>query len=167
MGRVRPRRTLSHSGHKIGLNFRSLGCKKDIGVLQMRDIQRLDNRIFQRPRATELLMRLADLLIACTLLVITLPLMTIVALVIKCESPGPILDRQTCIGRSGRRFQMLKFRTAVHYPYRAIPPWAPVPTQIGQILWRTRLEVLPQLIHVLRGEMSIIDRERGARAFLD
>ena len=82
--------------------------------------------------------------------------MIIVALAIKLESAGPVLDRQTCIGRGGRRFQMLKFRTTVHWSDLAIHPWAQVPTQIGQFLWHIRIEALPQLINVLRDEMSII-----------
>src|SRR5690349_21839578 len=55
--------------------------------------------------------RLADLVIAAVLLVITLPLMLAVSLAIKWEAPGPIFERQTCIGRSSRGFQSLKFRT--------------------------------------------------------
>jgi hypothetical protein len=70
--------------------------------------QQID-RIVQRRGTAELMTRLGDLLIACMLLAITLPLLLIVALAIKLESAGPVLDRQTCIGRGGRRFQMLKF----------------------------------------------------------
>jgi lipopolysaccharide/colanic/teichoic acid biosynthesis glycosyltransferase len=125
------------------------------------------HRLVQPRPVTERITRLGDFLIACVLLAITLPLMVIVVLAIKLESPGPVLDRQTCVGRCGRRFQMLKFRTAVHNPYRPTPPWAQMPTQIGQLLWRTRIEVLPQLINVLRGEMSIIDREGGSPSLLD
>jgi lipopolysaccharide/colanic/teichoic acid biosynthesis glycosyltransferase len=53
--------------------------------------------------------RLGDIVIACLFLAITSPLMLIVALAIKLESTGPVLDGQSCIGRGGRRFQMLKF----------------------------------------------------------
>jgi lipopolysaccharide/colanic/teichoic acid biosynthesis glycosyltransferase len=134
--------------------------------VQMRENRQMHRLVQPRP-ATERIPRLGDFLIACVLLAITLPLMVIVVLAIKLESPGPVLDSQTCIGRGGRRFQMLKFRTAVHNPYRPAPPWAQVPTPIGQFLWRTRIEALPRLINVLRGEMSIIDREGGSRSFLD
>jgi lipopolysaccharide/colanic/teichoic acid biosynthesis glycosyltransferase len=111
--------------------------------------------------------RLVDLVIACVLLAITLPLMSIVALAIKWESPGPILHRQTCIGRGGRRFQSLKFRTAVHDPEHTIPEWARTPTQIGHFLRYTRIEALPQLINVLRGEVSMIDPDGNSPSFLD
>jgi lipopolysaccharide/colanic/teichoic acid biosynthesis glycosyltransferase len=56
---------------------------------------------------------------------------------------------------------MLKFRTTVHDPQLASAAWAQKTTQVGQFLRYTRIENLPQLINVLRGEMSIIDR--GAR----
>jgi lipopolysaccharide/colanic/teichoic acid biosynthesis glycosyltransferase len=108
--------------------------------------------------------RLTDVVIACIFLALSLPLVIVVALAIKLESSGPILDKQSCIGRGGRRFLILKFRTAVHDPYHAIPSWAQAPTRIGQLIWWTRVEALPQLINVLRGEMSIIDREGGSQS---
>ena len=117
--------------------------------------------------ARDQMRRLGDVAIACILLAITLPLMIIVALAIKWESPGPVLDRQTCIGRGGRRFQMLKFRTTVHEPAHATAGWAREMTQIGQFLRYTRIEPLPQLINVLRGEMSMIERDSRSPSFLD
>jgi len=107
--------------------------------------------------ARDQMRRLGDVAIACILLAITLPLMIIVALAIKWESPGPVLDRRSCIGCNGRRFQMLKFRTAVHDPEHATPAWAQRTTGVGQFLRYTRIDVLPQLINVLRGEMTLID----------
>src|SRR5260221_4104964 len=97
--------------------------------------------------AADGLRRLTDPAIACILLAITLPLMIVVALAIKLESAGPVLERRSCIGLSGRRFQMLKFRTAVHDCDQVVLIWARVPTQIGQFLWQTRIEALPQLIN--------------------
>jgi lipopolysaccharide/colanic/teichoic acid biosynthesis glycosyltransferase len=104
--------------------------------------------------------RLGDLLLACFLLAITLPLLIVVALAIKCESQGPVFDRQTCIARGGRRFHMLKFRTSACDPQHARPAWAQQATWVGQF-------ALPQLINVLRGEMSMIDRDLGSPSFLD
>jgi len=111
--------------------------------------------------------RLGDFLIACLLLATTAPLMLIIALGIKLEGAGPVLDRQTCIGCNGRRFQALKFRTAVHDPQHATPAWAQRMTPVGEFLRYTRIEALPQLINVLRGEMSIIDRDARSPSFLD
>src|SRR5258708_32434881 len=91
--------------------------------------------------------------------------MLIVALAIMLESAGPVLDRQTCIGRGGRRFQMLKFRALVHDPERTRPVWAGRPTQIGHLLRYPRIEDLPQLLKVLRGEMSLIDAAERSTSF--
>ena len=68
--------------------------------------------------------RIADVVIAGALLAITLPLMLCAALAIRFEGPGPILDRVSCIGRGGRRFQMLRFRTMVHDAAGTLPNWA-------------------------------------------
>ena len=111
--------------------------------------------------------RLGDFLIACILLAITLPLLLIVALAIKVDSPGPVLDKHTWIGLGGRRFRMLQFRTVAWEPRYFVPPWAREPTGMAQFLRGTRIEGLPRLINVLRGEMGIIDREAGSPSFLD
>jgi lipopolysaccharide/colanic/teichoic acid biosynthesis glycosyltransferase len=113
------------------------------------------------------MMGLRDFVIACLLLAITGPLMLIVALVIKLESTGPVLERRECIGRGGRRFQMLKFRTTMHDPRHATPAWAQKTTQVGEFLRYTRIEDLPQLINVLRGDISIIDRDARSPSVLD
>ena len=128
-------------------------------ISAMRGIRgtRLSGRV-QEQGAAEQMRRLCDLLFACLLLAITFPLMIIVALAIKSESPGPVLESESCIGQRGRRFQMLKFRTTTHDPERTLPGWAKKTTRVGQFLRYTRIEALPQLINILRGEMSLIDR---------
>jgi lipopolysaccharide/colanic/teichoic acid biosynthesis glycosyltransferase len=95
--------------------------------------------------------------------------MLIVTLAIMLGGVGPVLDRQTCIGRSGRRFQMLKFRIVVHDPdpEHTKPMWARNTTQVGQFLRLTRIDALPQLINVIRGEMSLIDSDGSSPSFLD
>jgi len=118
----------------------------------------------QRQDAPDQMRRLGDVVIASVLLVLTLPLMLLVAVAIRCESSGPALERQTCICHGGRRCQILKFRTAklTHGPV-----WARKPTPFGQFLRQTRIDVLPQLINVLRGEMSLVDRHARSPSFLD
>ena len=115
----------------------------------------------------EQMRRLADLVIAGALLILALPLMALVALAIRWEGPGRIFERQACIGRGGHRFQMLKFRTMVPDPEHTIPVWARKPTQIGGFLRYTRLELLPRLINVLRGDMSLTDPDGSSPPFLD
>jgi lipopolysaccharide/colanic/teichoic acid biosynthesis glycosyltransferase len=109
----------------------------------------------------------ADVLIAGVLLVITAPLLIFVALAIKGEGPGPIFERQRCIACGGRRFEMLKFRTVVHKPDGTMPAWARKTTQVGDFLHYSRIECLPQLFNVLRGEMSILDPDGNSPSFLE
>jgi putative colanic acid biosynthesis UDP-glucose lipid carrier transferase len=136
----------------------------------------LDMRSFREPQlsrhvqedgVSRQVKRLGDIAIACLLLGVTSPLMLIVALAIKLESAGPVLERETCVRRGGRRFQMFKFRTTVHGPRHATPAWAQKRTPVGQFLWHTRVEALPRLINVLHGEMSMLDRDGSPSSFLD
>jgi lipopolysaccharide/colanic/teichoic acid biosynthesis glycosyltransferase len=135
----------------------------------MRGVPRLPLSRHARQRdAPDQLRHLADWAIAFILLALTLPLMIIVALMIRSESPDhPVFQRHNCIGLGGRRFEMLKFRTIAHDPENITPSCAQKPTAVGQFLRRTRIDALPQLINVLRGEMSIVDRDAGSPSFLD
>lgn len=127
---------------------------------------RLSGTVRER-RSGRHIRRLHDCAIASLLLAMASPLMLLVALAIKLESAGPVLVKHTCIGR-GRRFQMLKFRTTVDAdPDRMMPIWAEKTTQVGQFLRYSRIEALPQLLNVLRGEMSLIDPDGSSPTFLD
>jgi lipopolysaccharide/colanic/teichoic acid biosynthesis glycosyltransferase len=101
----------------------------------------------------------ANILLACALLSLTVPLMVFIALAIKCESPGPVLQRRERVGFGGRRVALLAFRTTVYDPAEALPAWARKPTRVGAFLWQTRMNALPQLINALRGEMSLLEAE--------
>ena len=128
------------------------------------------NQLFRRAHgelALDQMRRLLDIVIALALLAATAPLMLGVALAIKAESPGPILVKESCIGLGGRRFQLLRFRTVLHDPERTVPSWARKVTPFGEVLRYTRIEGLPQLINVLRGEMTIIDPDGRSPSFLD
>ena len=89
------------------------------------------------------------------------PLMALIAIGIKLSSPGSALYRQERMGLDGERFEMLKFRTMVEgAEHHTGPIWAanddPRVTALGRWLRRTSLDELPQLINVLRGEMSLV-----------
>jgi undecaprenyl-phosphate glucose phosphotransferase len=99
--------------------------------------------------------RAGDLIIASVLLAFAIPLMAFVALAIRYESQGPVFARSERVGIGGRRFNLLKFRTSRHDPKQ--PPWAEDVTRVGEFLQYTRIEYLPQLLNVLRGEMSLLD----------
>jgi lipopolysaccharide/colanic/teichoic acid biosynthesis glycosyltransferase len=117
---------------------------------QFRLSQRLQDLV-----AASLMKRLGEFLIACILLVLTLPLMLIVALTVKWESPGPVVERRERIGTNGRPFQMLSFRTMAQRPGPVHSTWQP--TAVGHFLRSTRINALPQLFNVLRGEMGLFE----------
>src|SRR3954471_12276057 len=98
--------------------------------------------------------RCADVVCACILLVVTAPLMAAVALAIKLDSTGPITCRVEGIWIDGqRRAGLLKFRTT-SYCASSIARGAPQ-TYVGRYLYLTRLDELPVLFDVLRGDLSI------------
>jgi len=86
--------------------------------------------------------------------------MVVVAILVKLESAGPILYRQTRVGLRGKCFQVLKFRSMRTDAERAGAQWAvqndPRVTRIGGFLRTYRLDELPQFINVIRGEMSLV-----------
>jgi lipopolysaccharide/colanic/teichoic acid biosynthesis glycosyltransferase len=102
----------------------------------------------------DLMRRLAEIVITCALLLITLPLMLGVALAIRCESKGPILEREARFAR-GRRFTLLTFRTKTYDPQDLTPNWLRKTTAVGPFLHYTRIDLLPRVINVLRGEISL------------
>lgn len=105
------------------------------------------------------LKRLIDLAVALVNLILFLPLMIVSAILIRAESKGPIIFRQTRIGWNEVPFTMYKFRTMYHGAGtgdKYVREHDPRVTRIGKILRLTRLDELPQFWNVLKGEMSII-----------
>jgi exopolysaccharide biosynthesis polyprenyl glycosylphosphotransferase len=105
--------------------------------------------------------RTFDIALSATFLVVSTPLMAIVALLVRADSPGPILFRQRRVGRDGREFTMLKFRSMPVDAERDSGPVIgdavdPRATPLGRFLRRTCLDELPQLWNVLAGEMSLV-----------
>jgi len=107
------------------------------------------------------LKRSLDLVVGGLALVAAAPLMAVIALAVRLTSPGPVLLRQERMGLDGRRFTMLKFRTMrADAEAETGPVWAsendPRRTPLGGVLRRWSLDELPQLVNVLRGEMSLV-----------
>lgn len=103
--------------------------------------------------------RLVDLVGAGTGLLVSLPLLLIIGLWVRSDSPGPVLFRQIRIGRHGRPFAILKFRTMTHDSSGAVQITATNDSRItgaGHWLRRTKLDELPQLANVLMGQMSLV-----------
>ena len=101
--------------------------------------------------------RIADLVLASVLLLVTLPLAILVAIAIKLDSPGPILVRERRVDRYGRHFCALKFRTAGD---SGSPGDADI-AFVGNVIYFLRIDNLPQLINVLRGEMTCMIGDPG------
>jgi lipopolysaccharide/colanic/teichoic acid biosynthesis glycosyltransferase len=104
--------------------------------------------------------RAGDVSLALLLLLIASPLLLLIALVVRLDSPGPVLFRQQRVGRGGVPFAILKFRSMVaEAPQLGAYSTAPGDSRItpsGRWLRRTSLDELPQLINVLRGDMSVV-----------
>lgn len=104
--------------------------------------------------------RLFDLFFTLPALVILMPLLAVVAVYIKLDSPGPVFFRQVRVGLRGRTFQILKFRTMcvdAEVKGRQITVGEdPRITRSGKFLRRSKLDELPQLFNVICGEMSLV-----------
>lgn len=102
-----------------------------------------------------------DYALAALLLPFAVPLVVLAALAVKLTSPGPVFYRQVRTGLNGRRYQIIKIRTMhhnceVHSGIRWASKGDPRVTRIGRLLRATHLDELPQLVNVLRGEMSLV-----------
>jgi lipopolysaccharide/colanic/teichoic acid biosynthesis glycosyltransferase len=115
--------------------------------------------------------RVTDVVVAASTFALLLPLMALVAVAIRVDTPGPVIFTQDRVGKNGRIFRMLKFRTMVagahlHEARMTADCSAdqrfvkidcdPRVTRLGQILRKTSVDELPQLWNVLRGEMSLV-----------
>jgi lipopolysaccharide/colanic/teichoic acid biosynthesis glycosyltransferase len=122
---------------------------------------------FAEPRGK----RFVDIALCLAAMPLVLPVLGIVALAVRLDSPGPIVFRQQRTGRDGHRFAMYKFRTMVRDAEALKPTLAhlnilPPPdfkipndpriTRVGKFLRKTSLDELPQVFNVLRGEMSVV-----------
>jgi lipopolysaccharide/colanic/teichoic acid biosynthesis glycosyltransferase len=162
--RVRIRRVATAAG-KAGANDLDLFAVAELGSEQHR-VRGLAYAGARRPLEATL---------AAALLVVLSPLFVALALAIKVESPGPVIFRQPRRGTRGRMFRMLKFRTMVDSAHERLAEIAdlnvhatygdtrmfkaaddPRVTRVGKLLRRFALDELPQLVNVLRGEMSLV-----------
>ncbi|MGG1312887.1 sugar transferase [Cohnella laeviribosi] len=105
--------------------------------------------------------RVLDFVLSLFLLILTSPLLLILALLIKVDSNGPVLFKQKRVGKEKKEFNILKFRTM----YIDAPKDTPTDmlvnpelyiTRVGRFLRKTSLDELPQLVNILRGEMSFV-----------
>jgi lipopolysaccharide/colanic/teichoic acid biosynthesis glycosyltransferase len=117
------------------------------------------------------LKRAFDLIVAAVALLVLLPVLLFIAVLVVVDSGSPVLFRQTRIGRGGRRFRILKFRTMVRdaesRSANVSPSGDARVTRFGRVLRRWYLDELPQLINVVRGEMSLVGPRPETPEFVD
>ncbi|MBI5789496.1 MAG: TIGR03013 family PEP-CTERM/XrtA system glycosyltransferase [Candidatus Schekmanbacteria bacterium] len=116
---------------------------------------------FKQRRFYHLTKQILDTICAVIALVISSPLMLLVAVLVKLDSPGPVLFKQERAGENGKSFTLIKFRSMAHNAEEETGPvWAmdndSRVTGVGKIIRKLRLDELPQIINVLRGEMSFV-----------
>jgi exopolysaccharide biosynthesis polyprenyl glycosylphosphotransferase len=144
--------------NESGFWTQELGCI-DIDDLDQRSL--IPDEAFRHSRIEGITKRVFDVLFAMAMLVLAFPLMLLIAWLIKFDSPGPIMYRQERVGLRGRTFTLYKFRSMhQNAEEEGSPQWAtigdPRVTRVGRFIRYARIDELPQLLNVLRGEMSII-----------
>jgi sugar transferase (PEP-CTERM system associated) len=116
---------------------------------------------FVQGRMRRIVKRTFDIVTSTTLLALASPSMVLAAIAIKLDSPGPVLYRQERVGLGGRHFMCLKFRSMrTDAEKDGVARWASTNdariTRVGQFIRKTRIDELPQLFVVLRGDMSMV-----------
>ena len=127
---------------------------------------------FRVSRVTRLMKRTIDLALSLTLAVLTLPLMALTAVLVMIEDGRPVLYRQERVGENGRIFTLTKFRSMRKDAEKGGKPiWArdgdDRVTRVGRFIRKTRLDELPQLWNVLRGDMSFVGPRPERQFFVD
>jgi|SRR5579862_7084545 len=127
---------------------------------------------FHRSRLTQVLKRMLDLAFGMAGLVITLPLMALIALAVRLDSPGHSIYRQARVGLKNKPFDVLKFRSMfVNAEQSGEAQWAQTNdarvTRVGRFLRKFRLDELPQFVNVIRGEMSFVGPRPERPAFVE
>ncbi|UCD18962.1 MAG: sugar transferase [candidate division WOR-3 bacterium] len=140
--------------------------------------QRIDTSPFLKvvfhplSRWDRFLKRVIDIFISVTALLILSPLLSVLAIFIKLDTPGPVFHMQDRTGLRGKRFTLVKFRSMVSDAEKHTGPvWAEKNdrriTRVGSIMRPFRLDELPQIINVLRGEMSFVGPRPERPAFVE
>ena len=115
---------------------------------------------FQRRLTSLVSKRLLDVVVSAMGLVALIPLCVLIAALIRVDSPGPVFYRQVRVGLRGQPYMIWKFRSMRQDAEKSGPRWAqandPRISRIGWWLRKTRIDEFPQLVNVLRGEMSLV-----------
>ena len=115
---------------------------------------------FSQSPFTLLTKRLIGIILSLVGLILSAPIALLVAILIKLDSPGPVLFVQERVGKDGRIFKLYKFRSMKIDAEKDVPKWAqkddPRVTRVGKIIRKLRLDEIPQMWNVLKGDMSFV-----------
>lgn len=125
---------------------------------------------FRKSRFTLRVKRITDLIMATVLLILSVPAMLLTALLIKMDSRGPIIYRQDRVGENWKDFTLFKFRSMVENAEADGAKWAKKNdsriTRVGRVIRKYRVDELPQLFNVLKGDMSFVGPRPERRHFV-
>jgi exopolysaccharide biosynthesis polyprenyl glycosylphosphotransferase len=168
LGVLRDCKTVSVKVSLLPATFSALGPSVEVDDVQGVTVLGINPSVLSR--SSRMAKRALDLVGIICLGVLALPLVLVLAIAVKLDSPGPVLFRQERIGKSGRRFRLLKLRTMVAdaearrgelLAQSKDPGWLhlehdPRITRVGRLLRLASLDELPQLWNVLKGDMSLV-----------
>ena len=153
---------------KVDINVANENVAQDISGVSTKKYK----EVLVKKTPYKLVKRIMDVILSLIGLVVLLPVFAIIALAIKIESKGPVFFKHTRIGRNGKIIKLYKFRSMVENAEDLIQKFTPEQmkeykenykltddpriTKIGKILRKTSLDELPQLINIIKGELSII-----------
>lgn len=148
---------------------RARGC---IDVDALRPSWFFESEGFRSSPAHRVAKRAFDITVSGAVLLFTLPLLLLTVIAIRIESPGPVFYRQERMGRGGRPFVLIKFRSMREDAESTdAPQWAsekdPRITRVGAIIRKARIDELPQIFNVLKGDMSFVGPRPERPYFVD
>lgn len=158
-------KTIARELLSVPVNLRYFPDLSDVRLLNHRvakvaDMYSLDLNVSPLNGPMRWIKELEDRLLGCVLFLVFLPVMLVVAVMIRVDMGGPVLFKQTRHGLDGKRFRIYKFRTMHLHPQegrtRQATAGDPRVTRLGRILRCTSLDELPQLYNVLQGRMSLV-----------
>lgn len=133
---------------------------EDIPPFMRNDSVKRYYELLQKKKASLIIKRIFDVIVALLVLIILFPLFVIIGILIRIDSKGPVLFRQVRVGQYGKRFKILKFRTMVN-DAETMGSQITIEkdkriTRLGRFLRKYRLDELPQLINIIKGDMSFV-----------
>jgi sugar transferase (PEP-CTERM system associated) len=126
---------------------------------------------FRKSKLTLMTKKLADMILAVVLVLLSSPILLLTAILIRLDSKGPSIYAQDRVGEGGRDYTLYKFRSMVEDAEREGAQWAeeddPRITRVGRVIRKYRIDELPQLVNVLKGDMSFVGPRPERRCFIE